>query len=122
TQFKARGLTIYAITQSTPNGQHWIDQVRGDSMPGCGPYDTQVALRGAQTVTPLGAIELPKVGDDRIAYASRVSTSSDDVVGTFVLVRHGQLVTALTMFSEHPLPDATVKGLAQAAADALAGG
>jgi hypothetical protein len=122
TQFKQKGLTIYAITQSTQDGQHWIDQVRGDTTPGCGPYDTQVALRGAQTVTPLGAIDLPRVGDDRIAYASRVSTSSEDLVGTFVLVRHGQLVTALTIFSEHPLPDATVQALAQAAGDALARG
>jgi hypothetical protein len=122
TQFKQPGLTIYAITLSTPDGQHWIDQVRGDDKPGCGAYDTQVALRGAETVTPLGAIAVPAVGDDRVAYAARVSTSTDEVVGTFVLVRHGGLVTALTMFSGKPVAVATVRGLTQAAADALARG
>jgi hypothetical protein len=119
TEFKGPELTIYAITLSTPDGQHWIDQVRADSRPGCGAYDSQVALRGAQTVTPLGTIGLPAVGDDRIAYDSRVTTSTEHVVGTFVLVRHGGLLTALTMFSKKPVPEATVAGLAQATADAL---
>ena len=104
---------------STPDGQHWIDQVRRRQHAGCGAYDSQVALRGPQTVTPLGRIALPAVGDDRIAYAARVTTSDGGCVGTFLLVRHGGLVTALTMFSKKPVPEATVAGLAQATDDAL---
>lgn len=132
--FAGDGLTIYTSPANVevflwvrrlPPGvaSQLIDATSNDVRPACPPFTSRTPYDYAQLNEFLGAIALPKLGDQRIAFAARVRQKHRGTPWTYAseaFVRRGDYLTAITVVSTARQGPTFVRSLTARAAAELA--
>ena len=91
-----------------------------DMRPGCPGFESETHIGASQRNVFLRAVDLPRLGDDRVAAITRVQLAgSPPVFAATVLVRSGGSLVLLGVVSPKDIPDELVRHVADAAADGL---
>ena len=120
--FSGTDITVLNLVGSD-GGAEYIEAMRDDARPGCPDHTRETNIPGQnQTVTFLGEVRLPAVGDNRIALRSRIRTTAD-LEAVEVMISDGELHTAFLALGNPDslaLSDAEIVAIADRMAERIA--
>jgi hypothetical protein len=111
------GVSVLHALWNLPPGQAAavLAEARADMRPGCPPFESDTPFGGPQVNEFLGAIDLPSIGEDRLALSHRIEgPAGGTVYGTVALIRIETWLASLAIFSPEEVDDRVVSRLADA--------
>lgn len=128
--FTGDGLTLYTSQAgaevfvwsrriSKQSASQLVAAISSDLRPGCPAFLSKTPYAHDQLNELLGAVSLPDLGDQRVAFATRVRQNAPGSRWAYAaeaFVRRNDRLSAIMVVSTHRLDDAFVRGVAALAA------